>query len=164
MKTYWLEKRHTKSFVTRGITISEPQWMSRAAEKRITSPAVGSIGFPGAKTESKQQYTSYNDPSSSSSPTKCPGSRIASPTPQVPRGFVHEEPRIYSPITFQDVARRSVANSPTRSADSGGETRHIFLGFPEYSLIIRTLLRRGRFGFIKNGDFNVRIFKTVYKK
>ena len=112
MKTYWLEKREHRSSSTRGITIQEPpQWHMRNTEKRVSAGTPA--GFTAATTMSENQNSL--DTSSRR------GSKITSPTPPE-TSFITEERRIYSPITFQDVARRSVANSPTKNADSRGKT------------------------------------------
>lgn len=109
MKTYWLEKREHRSSSTKGITIQEPpQWHTRSTEKRV------SAGTPAAFNISTTIYENQNCLDASSSRR---GSKIGSPTP-AESTFIPEERRIYSPITFQDVARRSVANSPTKNADS----------------------------------------------
>ncbi|XP_066597958.1 soluble guanylate cyclase 88E isoform X2 [Prorops nasuta] len=102
MKTYWLEKREYRSFSTRGITIQEPhQWHTRSTEKRNSST-----------NESINAALEKPNFAESSSRRE---SKISSPTPLGSCGFLNDERRIYSPITFQDVARRSVANSPTKS-------------------------------------------------
>ncbi|KAK9293941.1 hypothetical protein QLX08_011277 [Tetragonisca angustula] len=108
MKTYWLEKREHRSSSTRGITIQEPpQWHMRNTEKRV------SAGTPAGFTAATTMFENQNSLDTSSRR----GSKITSPTPPE-TSFITEERRIYSPITFQDVARRSVANSPTKNADS----------------------------------------------
>ncbi|XP_050472707.1 soluble guanylate cyclase 88E [Bombus huntii] len=107
MKTYWLEKREHRSSSTKGITIQEPtQWNTRNTEKRV------SAGAPAAFTAA----TMYENQNCLDTLSRR-GSNIVSPTP-ADSTFIPEERRIYSPITFQDVARRSVANSPTKNADS----------------------------------------------
>ncbi|XP_014295321.2 soluble guanylate cyclase 88E [Microplitis demolitor] len=109
MKTYWLEKRPLRSNVTKNITIQEPPiWMNRTTEKRslLSNNNSVSCGSPNKLTDSH----SYIDISN-----KSPGSRISSPTPFGSTGIISDERRIYSPITFQDVARRSEANTPTKS-------------------------------------------------
>lgn len=114
MKTYWLEKREHRSLTTKGITIQEPpQWHTRNTEKRVSSgtPAV----FTAASMFENQNCLDISSRR---------GSKIASPT-LTESPFLPEERRIYSPITFQDVARRSVANSPTKNTDGRGK-RMIF--------------------------------------
>lgn len=114
MKTYWLEKREHRSSSTKGITIQEPpQWHTRNTEKRV------SAGTPAAFNISTTIYENQNCLDASSSRR---GSKIGSPVP-AESTFIPEERRIYSPITFQDVARRSVANSPTKNADSRGKSK-----------------------------------------
>lgn len=114
MKTYWLEKREHRSSSTKGITIQEPpQWHTRNTEKRV------SAGTPAAFNISTTIYENQNCLDASSSRRD---SKIGSPAP-AESTFIPEERRIYSPITFQDVARRSVANSPTKNADSRGKSK-----------------------------------------
>ncbi|XP_020293807.1 soluble guanylate cyclase 88E [Pseudomyrmex gracilis] len=107
MKTYWLEKRERRSITTKGITIQEPhQWRTRNIEKRVSS--VGTMGLnPGI----------FDKPTPGDTSSRRGSSKMSSPTPPGSSGFFSEERRIYSPITFQDVARRSVANSPTKSVE-----------------------------------------------
>lgn len=110
MKTYWLEKRERRSVTTKGITIQEPhQWHTKNFEKRVSS--VGAIGLisPGI----------FEKPISGDILSRR-SSKISSPTPPGPSGIFPEERRIYSPITFQDIARRSVANSPTKNVEIRG--------------------------------------------
>ncbi|XP_036149629.1 soluble guanylate cyclase 88E isoform X2 [Monomorium pharaonis] len=110
MKTYWLEKRERRSVTTKGITIQEPhQWHTKSFEKRISS--MGAIGLisPGIFDKSALGDIALSKRRGSS--------KMSSPTPPGSSGFFSEERRIYSPITFQDVARRSVANSPTKNME-----------------------------------------------
>lgn len=113
MKTYWLEKRSSRSNVTKNITIQEPpQWMNRPVEKRYLSGG-NSIGAMN-----------------SSSPIKCGnidgtirasgGPRISSPTPFSSPCLAPDERRIYTPIIFQDFSRRSVGSSPIKNPDDIG--------------------------------------------
>jgi len=111
MKTYWLEKRERRSVMTKGITIQEPHQWHRNLEKRISS--VSAIGLINSGMFDKLMS---GDP-----PSRRGSSKMSSPTPPGSSGFFSEERRIYSPITFQDVARRSVANSPTKNVGVRGE-------------------------------------------
>jgi len=113
MKTYWLEKRERRSVTTKGITIQEPhQWHTRSFEKRVSS--VGAIGLINSGI--------FDKSTSGDAPLRRRGSsKMSSPTPPGSSGFFSEERRIYSPITFQDVARRSVANSPTKNVEVRGK-------------------------------------------
>ncbi|XP_033322486.1 guanylyl cyclase at 88E isoform X1 [Megalopta genalis] len=107
MKTYWLEKREHRSSTTKGITIQEPpQWHARTIEKRLSAGT--SASFVSATMFSPQNCLETSSRR---------GSKIASPI-AVDSSYLPEERRIYSPITFQDVARRSVANSPTKIPDT----------------------------------------------
>ncbi|KYN02759.1 PREDICTED: soluble guanylate cyclase 88E [Cyphomyrmex costatus] len=107
MKTYWLEKRERRSVTTKGITIQEPhQWHTKSFEKRVSS--VGMISTSGTFDKSTSGDVLSRRRGSS---------KMSSPTPPGSSGFLSEERRIYSPITFQDVARRSIANSPTKNVE-----------------------------------------------
>lgn len=120
MKTYWLEKREKRSVMTKGITIQAPhQWHTRSFEKRIST--VGAIGLisPGM----------YDKSTSRDVPSRRGSSKMSSPTPPGSSGFFSEERRIYSPITFHDVARRSVANSPTKNMEIRGRKLALFAIF-----------------------------------
>lgn len=110
MKTYWLEKRESRSVTTKGITIQEPpQWLNKSSEKRLSSVSIADIQRNCTESSSRRE------------------SRLSSPVPQGSPGLMPEERRIYSPVTFQDVARRSVANSPTKNNDMR-ETRSNSVG------------------------------------
>ncbi|XP_076390597.1 guanylyl cyclase at 88E isoform X3 [Megachile rotundata] len=105
MKTYWLEKREHRPSLTKGITIQEPpQWHTRSTDKRV------SAGTPAAFTAA----TMFENQNCLDTASRR-GSKIASPTPNDSTFLLETERRMYSPITFQDVARRSVANSPTKN-------------------------------------------------
>ncbi|XP_014485315.1 PREDICTED: soluble guanylate cyclase 88E isoform X2 [Dinoponera quadriceps] len=111
MKTYWLEKRERRSVTTKGITIQEPhQWHTRNFEKRVSSVSAIGLISPGV----------FEKPSSVGDVLARRSSKISSPTPPAAgsSAVFPEERRIYSPITFQDVARRSVANSPTKNVEA----------------------------------------------
>lgn len=116
MKTYWLEKRPLRSNVTKNIIIQEPPiWMNRVSEKRaLISTSTGSNAGCVSPNKLADSH-SHGDMSA-----KSPGSRISSPTPFGSTGIISDERRIYSPITFQDVARRSEANTPTKSSNTLG--------------------------------------------
>lgn len=122
MKTYWLEKREKRSFTTKGITIQAPhQWHTRSVEKRVST--VGAIGLisPGM----------FDKLTSGDASSRRGSSKMSSPTPPASSGFLSEERRIYSPITFHDVARRSVANSPTKNVEIRGKG---YLPFPFFAI------------------------------
>lgn len=111
MKTYWLEKREHRPSLTKGITIQEPpQWHTRNTEKRVS-----------ASTSTAFTATTMFDNQNCLDTSSRRGSKIASPTPTDSTFLLETERRMYSPITFQDVARRSVANSPTKNNDSRGK-------------------------------------------
>lgn len=110
MKTYWLEKREERSYSTKGIAIQQPpQWHSNSITKRMSI----SVASSAARTERRSTENSASGKTS----------RVSSPAPpSSASGHQSEDRRTYSPITFQDVARRSVANSPIKSADIKGIT------------------------------------------
>lgn len=114
MKTYWLEKREHRSVTTKGIIIRPHSWQPRCSiGKRVSSVgAITGLISPGMfdKLTTGDALSGCRD-----------SSKMSSPTPPGSSGFFSEERRIYSPITFQDVARRSVANSPTKNVEIRGE-------------------------------------------
>ncbi|XP_043270278.1 soluble guanylate cyclase 88E isoform X2 [Venturia canescens] len=133
MKTYWLEKRQTKSPTISKIPINEPQWMSRAPGKRISSSSMLSSGaFSGSSVKlalagEPAATSDVNFPASTptmSSPTHPPHPNHRQSSCSM---LYEQDRRIYSPITFHDVARRSVANSPTKIADSRETEEHFRL-------------------------------------
>lgn len=104
MKTYWLKQRESRSHSTKGISIQEPpQWHSKALEKRLSSVSITDLHRNCTESSSRRE------------------SRLSSPVPQGSPGLIPDERRIYSPVTFNDIARRSVANSPTKNNDMRGE-------------------------------------------
>ncbi|KAL0125745.1 hypothetical protein PUN28_004655 [Cardiocondyla obscurior] len=108
MKTYWLEKRERRSAMTKGITIQEPPQWHKTSDKKVSS--TGAIGMINTNILDKST-------SGDALALRRDSSKMSSPTPPGSSGFFSEERRIYSPITFQDVARRSVANSPTKNVE-----------------------------------------------
>ncbi|XP_014208623.1 soluble guanylate cyclase 88E [Copidosoma floridanum] len=117
MKTYWLEKREVRSASTKNITIAQPpQWHAITPRNSLTRiPCL-------IETPVSTAYpTNPALPSSTlSSPVRTchsPSARLIArlPTSPTPPQTCADERPVYSPITFQDVARRSVANSPTKS-------------------------------------------------
>lgn len=119
MKTYWLEKREKRSFTTKGITIQEShQWHTRSFEKRVSTVSAIGLISPGIFDKPTSKDTSRRG-----------SSKMSSPTPPESSGFLSEDRRIYSPITFHDVARRSVANSPTKNMEIRGRKFTLFAIF-----------------------------------
>ena len=160
MKTYWLEKREIRSQSTKNISIQEPpQWQSAGGRNSLTRNCLDSI-----QSSSQHHHHSYHQQRHqlSSSPSgaaarlaaRLPNSptaaqltyptipimtaMVATPTTSASNpGIFHSEERpIYSPITFQDVARRSVANSPTKSLSVKGKSYVVLV---VYSLLLREI-------------------------
>jgi len=117
MKTYWLKKRERRSIGTKGITIQESHQWHRNLEKKVSTAGATGLISPGIFDKSIS-----GDPQS-----RRGSSKISSPTPAGSSGFFSEERRIYSPITFQDVARRSVANSPTKNVEVRGKISSFYI-------------------------------------
>ncbi|XP_072932242.1 soluble guanylate cyclase 88E [Epargyreus clarus] len=131
MKTYWLEGRESRPSLTKTISPQiqpgqELEW-ERAADVR-DSIAEHSAQQMNNKEASFQNHlpNSITSPPNSlvnsagnlmtfqpSTPTvkNSQGQLSTAPTVTSPA----EERRMYSPVTFQDVARRSIANSPNRT-------------------------------------------------
>ncbi|KAG6449058.1 soluble guanylate cyclase 88E isoform X2 [Manduca sexta] len=124
MKTYWLEGRESRPSLTKMISPqlqpgTELEW-ERAADVR------DSIAEHSAQQLNNKEIMNQHLPNSVNSPptslvnssgnlmalqvqsTTVRNSQMAVTSPL-------EERRMYSPVTFQDVARRSIANSPNRA-------------------------------------------------
>ncbi|XP_011500910.1 PREDICTED: soluble guanylate cyclase 88E-like [Ceratosolen solmsi marchali] len=119
MKTYWLERREYRSIATKSISIQEPhQWRNNTGPRNSSFVRNGpdhatqqpSTSPSGAATTMRllvrlpPSPTMLQQPGHSNPGSTCSGGGL----------YVDERP-IYSPITFQDVARRSIVNSPTKS-------------------------------------------------
>ncbi|CAH2059313.1 unnamed protein product, partial [Iphiclides podalirius] len=119
MKTYWLEDRESRPSLTKMISSqlhpgNELEW-ERAADVRE------SIAEYSAQQMNNKESSGFYPPGSIG--TNSIGNGAGNPLALVssmPRGQPPtvtspvEERRMYSPVTFQDVARRSIANSPNR--------------------------------------------------
>lgn len=123
MKTYWLEGRESRPSLTKVISPqlqpgTEPEW-ERAADVRDSIAE-----YSAAQMNIKENYL----PNAIHSPTSLINlqlqtalrNSIALPAPTPVVTSPMEERRIYSPVTFQDVARRSLANSPNRTEKERG--------------------------------------------
>ncbi|XP_055701326.1 soluble guanylate cyclase 88E [Phlebotomus papatasi] len=114
MKTYWLEEREHRKPLTPNLQGKDLMLALSAPHSLVTTP----------------RRPSYHDRRVSipMSPKK---------EPSTPTSIIQEVGRVYSPITFQDVARRSIAGSPVRSILSGkaresrsNSTGHVFMHSP----------------------------------
>ncbi|CAH4035389.1 unnamed protein product [Pieris brassicae] len=118
MKTYWLEGRESRPSLTKVISQIQPgqelEW-ERAADVRDSI------------AEHSAQQLNHKDFNITSATSLISTGNVISPTLKQPIiTSPTEERRMYSPVTFQDVARRSIANSPNRT-DKDKE----FRPFPE---------------------------------
>lgn len=132
MKTYWLEDRESRPSLTKTISkqiqpVSELEW-ERAADAR------DSIAEHSAQNLNKElnnkELTYYLPNSVNSGPNSSSNvpNQITFPSPTVKTPTMTspvEERRMYSPVTFQDVARRSIANSPNRTEKDKGYNNNI---------------------------------------
>ncbi|XP_075986841.1 guanylyl cyclase at 88E [Anticarsia gemmatalis] len=135
MKTYWLEGRESRPSLTKVISQLQPgtelEW-ERAADvrdsiaehsaqqlnnKEATPRLVNETHIPNSIVNSGPNslvnssgniiaVQNFTPSLRSQAPTNGPTTTMTSPV---------EERRMYSPVTFQDVARRSIANSPNRA-------------------------------------------------
>ncbi|XP_013165786.1 PREDICTED: soluble guanylate cyclase 88E isoform X2 [Papilio xuthus] len=146
MKTYWLDGRESRPSLTKMISqlqpVTELEW-ERAADVR------DSIAEYSAQQLNNKEYNAINSapnsltanvgntlnlnkdyhlPNAINSPPNSLVNSAGNPLqPATPRNQAPtvtspvEERRMYSPVTFQDVARRSIANSPNRVERERGE-------------------------------------------
>ncbi|KAI5645631.1 adenylate and guanylate cyclase catalytic domain-containing protein [Phthorimaea operculella] len=135
MKTYWLEGRESRPFLNKVISPqlqpgTEPEW-ERAADVRDSiaehsaqhmshkeirdiHSAPNSLGALGTFEGNNSTGDLALSPTTKSAHFATPAPIVMSPV---------EERRMYSPVTFQDVARRSIANSPNRTETTNRESR-----------------------------------------
>lgn len=133
MKTYWLEDRESRPALSKIISsqiqaVSELEW-ERAADVR------DSIAEHSAQQlNNKETLNNFHLPNSINSGPNSLGNNVqnnspitfqpSTPTLKNQNGPTVtspvEERRMYSPVTFQDVARRSIANSPNRTDKENG--------------------------------------------
>lgn len=125
MKTYWLEKRQTRSASTRNISIQDPPAWHSNTNSRHNSFTRNSTGqLLSSSPSGAQARLLARLPSSPTLALHALQAALAPQpapvvTPSASGTFYTEDRPIYSPITFQDVARRSVANSPTKGSIKG---------------------------------------------
>ncbi|KAL9888609.1 guanylyl cyclase at 88E isoform 1-T5 [Glossina fuscipes fuscipes] len=143
MKTYWLEERENRKPLQLSANQVSPIATAFAGKK-----AAKSI-MPAPPTVNKDRTLANitNNNTSDNTDENADGSK---------KSVSEERSRIYSPVTFKDVARRSIANSPVRSLyssssaiqnlEKGRESRsnstgHVFMRSPSEifgSLILDT--------------------------
>ncbi|XP_053619361.1 soluble guanylate cyclase 88E isoform X2 [Plodia interpunctella] len=142
MKTYWLEGRESRPSLTKMISPqlqpgTELEW-ERAADVRDSIAEHSAMQHNNKDSSGNFTHLPNAVNSGPNSLVNSAGSlmavqpatpglkssqmRSSTPAPTVTSPV--EERRIYSPVTFQDVARRSIANSPNRTdKDRGRDTR-----------------------------------------
>ncbi|XP_050357424.1 soluble guanylate cyclase 88E [Nymphalis io] len=133
MKTYWLEDRESRPSLTKMISsqippVSELEW-ERAADARDSiaehsaqqlnnKEVLNNFHLPNAINSGPNSLTNNASNALTFQPSTPTMKSPNAPTVTSPV----EERRMYSPVTFQDVARRSIANSPNRT-DKDNESR-----------------------------------------
>lgn len=130
MKTYWLEGREARPALTKVISPqlhpgTELEW-ERAADIRDSIAEHSASQFNNRDGSPNRPF--HTSPLNAvsvvygqdkiSNGTNPQGQLVAQPIVMSPV----EERRIYSPVTFQDVARRSIANSPNKIEKGRGES------------------------------------------
>lgn len=142
MKTYWLEGRESRPSLTKVISPqlqpgTELEW-ERAADVRDSIAehsaqqmntkdkdlASGTYAhLPNAVNSGPNSLARLNSCSNLMAVTSSSlrNSQVVTPNPTVYSTVTSpvEERRMYSPVTFQDVAMRSIANSPNRNENRG---------------------------------------------
>lgn len=109
MKTYWLEDREYRTKLS-GIPGGLPAIVAPLALPALPAPAEPMAVIDLELAERKLSMMS-NDRRVSIATTGT--------TSRVQSAVVTEDRRVYSPVMFQDVALRSIANSPVKSLYSG---------------------------------------------
>lgn len=146
MKTYWLDERENRkplqlspaqlhpisTFVPPPTT---PAVIMAKPPAKAIMPAPSALPAPKERTIVPAKAAPV--PASTSA-------KVASPSESEANASAEDRSRIYSPVTFKDVARRSIANSPVRSlygsasagsGEKGRESRsnstgHVFMRSP----------------------------------
>ncbi|XP_049880549.1 soluble guanylate cyclase 88E [Pectinophora gossypiella] len=121
MKTYWLEGRESRPSLTKVISPqlqpgAELEW-ERAADVRDSIAEHSAqnnkeLAERNLANSAPNSLAHYNSNTNMAPSPTIRSSQISTPAPTVTSPA--EERRMYSPVTFQDVARRSIANSPNR--------------------------------------------------
>lgn len=140
MKTYWLEGRESRPSLTKVISPqlqpgTELEW-ERAADVRDSIAEYSAQQLSNKELSGNFQTHVLNAIVNNSGPNSLvnsagnlmtiqpstPGlkTQVRSSTPAPTVTSPVEERRMYSPVTFQDVARRSIANSPNRTDKDRG--------------------------------------------
>ncbi|CAG9569228.1 unnamed protein product [Danaus chrysippus] len=123
MKTYWLEGRESRPSLTKLISsqiqpVSELEW-ERAADVRDSIAEYSAQQMNNKETNIHLPNAINSGPNSLSNNAGNTTFQPSTPTVKSPTAPTMmspaEERRMYSPVTFQDVARRSIANSPNRT-------------------------------------------------
>ncbi|KAH8420716.1 hypothetical protein KR222_003104 [Zaprionus bogoriensis] len=122
MKTYWLEERENRLPLQLTAAL---QVHPMSAGPPLT-PLPKAI-LPAPKAQTVQAPASADpDPQPSmanvvvgANATIAAATALAHHAPAAAEGIDERSSRIYSPVTFKDVARRSIANSPVRSSAGG---------------------------------------------
>lgn len=145
MKTYWLEGRESRPSLTKVISPqltpgTELEW-ERAADVRDSIAEHSALqmnnkdSLNSGRIQSAENHLPNAVNSGPNSLVNTPGTLMTiqnttvvrnsqiSNAPTTTMTSPVEERRMYSPVTFQDVARRSIANSPNRTERDRGE-RH----------------------------------------
>lgn len=161
MKTYWLEGRESRPSLTKVISPqltpgTELEW-ERAADVRdsIAEHSAQQMNIKEAQNSARIQNSENHLPntvnSGPNSLVNSSGNLMAvqntvavrssqiSNTPTTTMMSPGEERRMYSPVTFQDVARRSIANSPNRTERERGKihiTWYQFYFLPCFVLLL----------------------------
>ncbi|XP_041985381.1 soluble guanylate cyclase 88E isoform X2 [Aricia agestis] len=118
MKTYWLEGRESRPSLTKLISSqiqpgTELEW-ERAADVRESIAEHSAQQFNYKEFNSGSFHLPNSVPVARNSTGNLQLLPKTVPTPPTVTSPT-EERRMYSPVTFQDVARRSIANSPNRT-------------------------------------------------
>ncbi|XP_058979317.1 soluble guanylate cyclase 88E [Musca domestica] len=151
MKTYWLDERENR----KPLQLSPAQLLpvstfvpppTTPAVIMAKAPARAIMPAPTVLPKERERTMVTGPTVAATSSTTSTVAKVAnsSDAEQNPGASTEERSRIYSPVTFKDVARRSIANSPVRSlygsasaglGEKGRESRsnstgHVFMRSP----------------------------------
>ncbi|XP_037956727.1 soluble guanylate cyclase 88E [Teleopsis dalmanni] len=161
MKTYWLEEHtnrrklqlpsaiqntmgsFTPASSTSGTTVSTPTTVERRISVIQPPKAIMPPPCPMATpTQSKIESNNIENSSATSTTSTITADAAAVAAGTATTSNTEDRSRIYSPVTFKDVARRSAANSPVRNLQSSSSsferrreersnsTGHVFMRSP----------------------------------